>query len=182
MTRPREVELVYASNGKPALAQRPGAADWRFNVSHSGEMAVYAFSRGHEVGIDVEAIRQVPDADAIVSGFFSRREQEAYLALDPGEKMRGFFNCWTRKEAFVKALGGGLSHPLDGFDVSLAPREPARILRVGHMPGHEAGWCLDSFSPSPGFVAAVVAERHGPGFAAMNEQFSDFQRDRRTVP
>jgi 4'-phosphopantetheinyl transferase len=181
MTHPRKVELVCASNGKPSLAQSPGVADWRFNVSHSGEMAVYAFSVGQEVGIDVEAIRQVPDADAIVAGFFSRHEQAAYLALDPGEKMLGFFNCWTRKEAFVKALGDGLSHPLDGFDVSLAPREPARILRVGQMPGHEAGWRLDSFSPSPGFVAAVVAEHHGPAPVAMNDRFPDFQRDRRTV-
>ena len=159
MTRPEAVELVYAGNGKPALAQRSGETDWRFNVSHSDEMAVYAFCQGREVGIDIEAIRKVRDADAIVSHFFSRCEQEAYLALDPGEKMLGFFNCWTRKEAFVKALGHGLSHPLDCFDVSLAPGEPARILRVKNTSGCDSGWCLDSFCPSPGFVAAVVTER-----------------------
>ncbi len=84
-TRPEAVELVCGGHGKPALAQRSGDTDWRFNVSHRDEMAVYAFSQGREVGIDVEAIRNVRDADAIVSGFFSRCEQEAYLALDPGE-------------------------------------------------------------------------------------------------
>ena len=159
MTRPEAVELVYGTHGKPALARRSGSPDWRFNVSHCDETAVYAFSRGREVGIDIEAIRDVRDADTIASHFFSRSEQKAYLALDPGEKMLGFFNCWTRKEAFVKALGDGLSHPLDCFDVSLAPGEPAGILRVKNTPGRDSGWCLGSFTPSPGFVAAVVAER-----------------------
>jgi 4'-phosphopantetheinyl transferase len=163
MTQPEAVELVYGRNGKPALARRSGNMDWRFSVSHRDEMAVFAFSLGREVGIDIEAIRDVRDADAIVSGFFSRSEQEAYLALDPGEKMLGFFNCWTRKEAFLKALGQGLSHPLDCFDVSLAPGEPARILRVINTPGCDCGWCLESFCPSPGFVAAVVTERQGLG-------------------
>ena len=166
MTRPEAVELVYGGHGKPALAQRSDDTDWRFNVSHCDEMAVYAFSQGREVGIDIEAIREVHDADAIASHFFSRCEQETYLALDPGEKMLGFFNCWTRKEAFLKALGHGLSQPLDCFDVSLTPGEPARILRVKSTPGCDSGWCLDSFSPSPGFVAAVVAERRGLGVEA----------------
>ena len=166
MTRPEAVELVCGAHGKPALAPRSGGPDWRFNVSHCDEMAVYAFSRGREVGIDIEAIREVRDADAIVSHFFSRTEREAYLALDPGERMLGFFNCWTRKEAFLKALGHGLSHPLDCFDVSLAPGEPAGILRVKNTPGCDSGWCLNSFTPSPGFVAAVVAERRAPGVKA----------------
>lgn len=166
MTRPEAVELVYGGHGKPALAQRSNDTDWRFNVSHCDEMAVYAFSQGREVGIDIEAIREVRDADAIASHFFSRREQEAYLALDSGEKMLGFFNCWTRKEAFLKALGHGLSHPLDCFDVSLAPGEPAGILHVKNTPGCDSGWSLDSFTPSPGFVAAVVTERRALGVEA----------------
>jgi 4'-phosphopantetheinyl transferase len=166
MTRPEAVELVYGTHGKPALAQGSNDGDWRFSVSHCDEMAVYAFSQGREVGIDFEAVREVRDADAIVSQFFSRSEQAAYRALDPGEKMLGFFNCWTRKEAFLKALGLGLSHPLDCFDVSLAPGEPARILRVKNTPGCDSGWTLDSFTPSPGFVAAVVTERRAPGVEA----------------
>ena len=166
MTRPEAVELVYGGHGKPALARRSDGTDWRFSVSHCDEMAVYAFSQGREVGVDIEAIRNVCDADAIVSHFFSRCEQNAYLALDPGEKMLGFFNCWTRKEAFLKALGDGLSLPLDCFDVSLAPGEPARILRVKNTPGCDSGWCLNSFSFSPGFVAAVVAERRALGAEA----------------
>lgn len=166
MIRPEAVELVYGAHGKPALARPSNHMDWRFSVSHCDEVAVYAFSQGREVGIDIEAIREVGDADAIVSHFFSRREQEAYLALDPGEKMLGFFNCWTRKEAFLKALGHGLSDPLDCFDVSLAPGEPAKILRVKNTPGCDSGWRMDSFCPLPGFVAAVVTECRGPGLKA----------------
>ena len=159
--RPESVELVYGQRGKPALAQWFAGSGWRFNVSHSSEVAVYAFSRGREIGVDVEAVRALRDPDDIAACFFSRRENAAYRALDPRDRQTGFFNCWTRKEAFIKALGDGLCHPLDRFDVSLAPGEPARILRVEDTPGTECGWRLDSFSPAAGFVAAVVTQDDG---------------------
>lgn len=141
--RPEAVELVYGKNGKPGLAQRYADSGWRFNVSHCDDVAVYAFSRSSDVGIDVEAIRAVSEADAIAARFFSRREHEAYSALSPRDKPLGFLNCWTRKEAVVKALGDGLSMPLDELDVSRAP-----------------GWSLHSFSPLPGFIAALACH-HG---------------------
>lgn len=156
--RPESIELTYGVCGKPSLAQGFADSDLRFNVSHSDDIAVYAFSRGREIGIDVEAVRMIPDADDIAAQFFSDREKKDYLALDTCDKPLGFFNCWTRKEAFVKALGDGLIYPLDGFDVSLAPGEPARIIRVGRTPGNACGWRTESFSPVPGFVAAVVVE------------------------
>jgi 4'-phosphopantetheinyl transferase len=155
--RPESVELVYGAHGKPALAH-PGRNSLRFNLSHRDDLAVYALSSGREVGIDVEAIRPLADADAIAARFFSRREQVAYRALDPCDRPLGFFQCWTRKEAFIKALGAGLSHPLDSFDVSLARGAPAELLRVQPVPGDDRGWRLATFSPAPGFVAAVVAE------------------------
>jgi 4'-phosphopantetheinyl transferase len=156
--QPDAVDLIYGPRGKPALSRRFVNSDLRFNVSHSEDVAVYAFSRGREIGVDVEAVRELRDADDIAARFFSRRENEAYLALLPRDRPLGFFNCWTRKEAFIKALGGGLYYPLDCFDVSLAPDEPARILRVENTPGNECAWCMDNFSPAPGFVAAVVIE------------------------
>jgi 4'-phosphopantetheinyl transferase len=156
--RPESVELTYGVHGKPALARRYAGSDLRFNVSHSDDVAVYAFSSGREIGVDIEAVRPIPDADDIAAQFFSLRENEAYLALDPTDKPLGFFCCWTRKEAFIKAIGDGLYHPLDSFDVSLAPDEPAKILRVKDMLGSECGWYLNSFSPFPGLVAAVVTE------------------------
>jgi 4'-phosphopantetheinyl transferase len=158
--RPESVELTYGAHGKPALAHRFADSDLRFNVSHSGDVALYAFSFGREIGIDIEVVRPIPDADDIAARFFSRRENEAYRALDPSDKPLGFFYCWTRKEAFIKAIGDGLYHPLDSFDVSLAPGEPAEILRVKDAPGSECGWHLNSFSPLPGLIAAVVTENH----------------------
>jgi 4'-phosphopantetheinyl transferase len=155
--RPESVELVYGARGKPALAN-PGRNSLRFNLSHRDDLAVYALSSGCEVGIDVEAIRPLPDADAIAACLFSRREHAAYRALGPCDRPLGFFQCWTRKEAFIKALGAGLSHPLDSFDVSLGPGAPAELLRVQRVLGDDRGWRLASFSPAPGFVAAVVAE------------------------
>ena len=159
--RPESVELTYGAHGKPTVSRRFADADLRFNLSHSEDVAVYAFAPGREIGVDVEAVRVIPDADDIAACFFSRRENEAYFALDRRDRPLGFFNCWTRKEAFIKAIGDGLYHPLDCFDVSLAPAEPAKILRVEGKSGDHCGWCLDSFSPAPGFVAAVVTENPG---------------------
>jgi 4'-phosphopantetheinyl transferase len=156
---PEAVELTYGAYGKPAVAAGPADPDLRFNVSHCDDLAVYAFSYGVDIGVDVEAIRVIPDADRIAARFFSRRESETYRTLDACDKPVGFFNCWTRKEAFIKALGDGLRHRLDSFDVSLAPDEPAAILRVGAAAGDECGWRMESFAPAPGFVAAVVTER-----------------------
>lgn len=166
--RPESVELVYGAHGKPSFARRVGDPDLRFNVSHCEDIAVYAFARGCEIGIDVEMVRAIRDADDVAARFFSRRENEAYLALEPRDRPLGFYNCWTRKEAFVKAVGDGLSHPLDDFDVSLALEEPARILRVGSTQGERCGWRMDSFQPAAGHVAAVVTERFVGGDAACD--------------
>jgi 4'-phosphopantetheinyl transferase len=159
--RPESVELERGVRGKPALGRRFTASNLRFNVSHCDDIAVFALASGCEIGVDVEAVRAIRGADAIAARFFSRAEDEAYRALDPRDRPLGFFNCWTRKEAFIKALGDGLHHPLDHFDVSLAPGEPAKILRVENTPGDDCGWRMESFSPAPGFVAAVVTETLG---------------------
>lgn len=157
-TRPEAVKLRYGPHGKPALAREFCRGDLRFNLSHSGDVAVYAFARGREIGVDVEAVRVPPDGDDIAARFFSARENETYRGLDARDKPLGFFNCWTRKEAYIKALGDGLSHPLDSFDVSLAPGEPAQILRTGNSAGDDCGWRLFSFAPHPGCIGAVVIE------------------------
>ena len=113
---------------------------------------------GKEVGIDVEAVHLLADADAIASRFFSCLENIAYFALEPHHRTLGFFRCWTRNEALITAHGEGLTCRLDAFDVSIAPGEPAQIPQVGSIPGHLCGWALESFSPAPGFVATVVAQ------------------------
>jgi 4'-phosphopantetheinyl transferase len=155
-TQPEAVEFVYGAHGKPSLAQQCAESDLHFNVSHSDDVAAYAFSTEREVGIDIESIRMIRDAKEIAARFFSPSENDAYLALDPNERPVGFFNCWTRKEAFIKALGDGLCHPLDSFDVSLTPGKPAKILRVEDTSGEDCGWTLHSFLPGPGLIGAVV--------------------------
>lgn len=160
---PESVAFAYGPRGKPGLAARFASADLRFNLSHSGGFAVYAFACGREVGVDVESVRELRDADQVAARFFSRRENMAYLSLDPRDRPQGFFNCWTRKEAFIKALGDGLHHPLGHFDVSLAPGMPARILRVGDTPGDACGWSLENLVAGHGLAAAVVVETRGSG-------------------
>ena len=155
---PESVELAYGARGKPCLANPRRDRDLRFNLSRCHDVAVYVFSFGRDVGIDVEAVRIIRDADAIAARWFSRAEHAAYQALDARQKPLGFFNCWTRKEAFVKALGEGLFHPLDRFDVSLAPGAPAELFRIERTARDDRTWHMESFSPAPGFVAAVVAE------------------------
>lgn len=154
--RSDSVPLTTGVHGKPALAPGLANSELRFNVSHCDDLAVYAFASEREIGVDVELVRDVPDTDGIAARFFSPRERETYRALAPEDRTVGFFNCWTRKEAFIKAVGDGLAYPLDRFDVSLTPDEPAAILRVEEVPGDRCGWRMRGFVPVPGFVAAVV--------------------------
>lgn len=157
--RSTDIDLVYGALGKPALSRRFAGTDLRFNISHSEEVALYAFTRDCEIGVDVEVIRELHEADDVVQRFFSPGEQDAYRSLTPRDRPLGFFNCWTRKEAFIKALGDGLQYPLDAFDVSLIPGEPARILRVGAISGEACGWVVHHLAIGPGIVGAVVTQK-----------------------
>ena len=108
------------------------------------------------IGVDVEQILAKKDLDAIAKRFFSVKEQKQYAQLPPEQKPAGFYNCWTRKEAFVKALGDGLAYPLVHFDVSLTPNSPARLERIGDDPAEVFQWSLHGFYPEPGYVGAVA--------------------------
>lgn len=155
---PAWVAFQYGAQRKPALAPDHGRPALRFNLSHAGELAVFAFAHGHEVGVDVERADRAVDAERLAAGFFSAQEVAAMRALAPDQRRLGFLNGWTRKEAFVKALGSGLRYPLDSFDVSLAPEEPARILRLNPSHGDPANWHMESFSPASEFVASLVVD------------------------
>jgi 4'-phosphopantetheinyl transferase len=150
------IKFAYGPYGKPSLAPPFDASGLRFNLAHSDELAVVALCRHGEVGVDVEAVRALHDEAELVRSCFSQREQEEYRSVDAASRTAAFFSGWTRKEAFIKGLGKGLSQPLDSFDVSLAPQTPPQIRRVENLRGEECGWCLASFTPAPGFVAAVV--------------------------
>lgn len=160
-TDPRSVAFRYESHGKPVLGDAFAAHGIRFNVSHSGEMALYAFARGRELGVDVEEVRRMEDGLDIAERFFSEAEVAAFRALPEEIRDDAFFNCWTRKEAYIKAVGEGLSFPLHVFDVSLAPGEPARLL-ASRDPQQAERWSLRGLpDPAPGYRAAIVVEGEG---------------------
>jgi 4'-phosphopantetheinyl transferase len=150
---PAKIQIAYGSKGKPRLAE-PGVAT--FNVSHSGGMAVFAFAAGCEIGVDVEEIRPLPDMLDIAQRFFCPAETAELISVSGNQRERAFFHCWTRKEAYIKALGEGLSVPLDDFQVTLRPGEPASII---HLAGDvDAGrtWRLYDLELSPGYVGALA--------------------------
>lgn len=157
---PRRVEFRYGSHGKPELGGALAGSDLRFNVSHSGELALYAVSRGRELGVDIELVHPMDDGMEIAERFFSAAENVVFRSLAASAREEAFFNCWTRKEAYIKAVGEGLSFPLHAFDVSLAPGEPARLLGA-RDPEQAARWTLRELDPAPGYKAALVAEGDG---------------------
>lgn len=151
--RPVSLVFEYGAHEKPHLRGKPL---W-FNVAHSGPVALFAFTAAAEVGIDVE----LDDADfareRIAERFFSPAEVRALRSLPPAQQPRAFLTCWTRKEAFIKARGDGLSLALDSFDVSLRPGAPAALLRFGWGNDDPGQWCLRDLSdPEAGYVAAVA--------------------------
>lgn len=119
-TQPADVRFCYGPQGKPALGGEHRESSLRFNASHSGELALYGFMHDCEVGVDVELIKDDFATEEIAERFFSAGEIKALSALPVPERPAAFFETWTRKEAYIKAIGSGLSHPLDQFDVTEA--------------------------------------------------------------
>lgn len=153
---PAIVAIEVSAHDKPALGSAHRDAGLAFNLSHSGTLAAYAFTRRRTIGIDIEELRDIPDAERLAVRFFSEIENDAFRAINADERNRAFLACWTRKEAFVKAIGEGLSHPLSSFDVTISPDGPARLTRVGTTVGDNLGWSMSSFQPRPGYIGAVV--------------------------
>lgn len=155
---PERVRLRATARGKPGLAEGHEEGGLRFNLSHSGGYALVGVARGQEIGVDLERVRPVPEADQIVQRFFSQQENAAYFALPPDKRPEAFFACWTRKEACLKATGEGFFLPPDRFDVAFDPDAPARLLRIDGDPERAARWSLQALTPVDGYAAAVAVE------------------------
>lgn len=147
------IRFRYGKRGKPELA----GGEIQFNVSHSEDLALLAFSLKKRLGIDLEHLHPVPELEHIAQSHFSPAEQEVMARMPSDLKQVAFFNCWTRKEAFIKALGDGFYFSLEKFDVTLAPDEPPRIVSILGRPEHAAEWSLYHLNPRPGFVGALAA-------------------------
>lgn len=153
-TKPEAIRISYGAYGKPALSGEHEDSRLRFNMSHSHEVALFAFAEDREIGVDVEHIRSDFASEEVARRFFSRREVETFNALPQHDQVTGFFKCWTRKEAFIKVIGRGMSQPLDKFDVTL--EQPAALLWVS---GDDASrWSLYDLEVGGDYAGALAVE------------------------
>jgi 4'-phosphopantetheinyl transferase len=158
--QPETIHFRYSAAGKPELTDLE-ANQVHFNVTHSGDWAKIAICEGLPVGIDVERIRPDFATMAIAERFFSIAERIALRSVPEDLRPISFFRCWTRKEAFIKAVGTGIAFPLDDFDVALAPNAPAALLSIRGNIAEAQRWSMRDLPADPGFVAALaIAERN----------------------
>ena len=150
---PSELQFGYQARGKPFLANPSADQPLNFNVAHSRNIALLAFTAGPSVGVDVEFIRTDIASEEIAARYFAPQEVAELHALPAGQRPIAFFLGWTRKEAYVKALGDGLQIPLASFCVSLTPSQPATLESAD-----SSRWTLQNLSPGPGYAGALIAE------------------------
>jgi 4'-phosphopantetheinyl transferase len=151
---PARLAFSYGEFGKPQLAAPAAAHSLHFNLAHSDSISVYATAK-HELGVDVERLRAMDDAEQVAWRFFSAREKRCLRALPAEQRREAFFHCWTRKEAYLKAIGSGLDDCLDQIEVSLAPGEAAALLGV---PDDSQPWLLHALVPAAEFVGALAIQ------------------------
>jgi 4'-phosphopantetheinyl transferase len=154
---PWDVLLDGNQYGKPMLAGEL-AKQLQFNLSFSNNMALFAFSRHRSIGVDIENIDDRVIDEYVAQRHFSSNEIATFIALPRKQQVEAFYNCWTRKESWIKARGLGLSIPLDSFEVSLAPGDPARLIATGTDTNQLNNWTMYSLTPAPGYTAAVAAQ------------------------
>jgi 4'-phosphopantetheinyl transferase len=152
---PGKLTFIYSPKNKPGLGGAHANDGLSFNISHSGDIALIGCTRDRRIGVDVELIRNDFDTAAIAARFFSAAEQNQLAALPPEHRHEAFFRCWTRKEAYIKATGEGLSLPLDQFDVSLAPHDQNALLATRPDELESNQWSLRDLVVAPGYAAAL---------------------------
>ena len=145
----------YGPRGKPFLPGEPGLG---CNLSNSEDLALVGFLRDREIGVDIEFQKEMDDLESIATRFFSPSEVQALAAVSRERKKEAFFNCWTRKEAYLKAVGEGLAAPLNSFDVTLTPGEPPRMLTLEGSAERATPWFFHHFLPAPQFIGALAIE------------------------
>src|SRR3974390_1917941 len=153
---PTDLQLQYTQFGRPKLAGLHADAGVDFNVSHSDRVILWGFARRRRLGVDVERSRRDFNTLEIAERFFSAAERKTLRSLPAEQRHDAFFRCWTRKESFIKALGEGLSHPLDQFDVTLAPDEPAVLLATRPDASDVNKWMLWDIHLSDDYAAALA--------------------------
>lgn len=153
-SQPETLRFEYGVYGKPALSSEHTL---RFNLSHSNEVALLAVSLDAEIGVDVEHIRADFASEDIARRYFSRAEVEVFNALPAEDRVAAFFRCWTRKEAYIKAIGKGFSQALSAFDVTLAPGMAPALLRAED--DDASRWWMSDIEVGEGYAGALIVER-----------------------
>lgn len=157
-TPPTEINFSYNEYGKPFMAEEVGDRPLRFNLSHSCGLGLYAIVVNRDVGVDVEFVRNDLAYMEIVECFFSHKESKILRELPKEQQLIAFYNCWTRKEAFIKALGKGLSYPLDQFSVAAAPEKPVHLLDMEIKSVEGLRFSLVELFPGNSYIAAMAVE------------------------
>jgi 4'-phosphopantetheinyl transferase len=150
---PAALKFTTSQKGKPRLQ---GARPPWFNLSHSDGIALIGVTAACEIGIDIETIKPLPDMIDVAKRFFCSEEAEDLMSIQPEDRCKAFYTCWTRKEAYVKATGGGLQTRLDDFRVSLRPSERARLLHIGGSATRAAQWTLHSIDSLESSIGALA--------------------------
>ena len=158
---PHDLTFAVEGNGKPVLVLESDSIPLRFNLSHSHNAALIAVTRDRTVGIDIEHTRTKIDCAEIAARFFAAEEIAKLKKLSRKAQRQAFFACWTRKEAYIKAKGGGLSIPLQDFAVSLAPHEKPALSWHRTEPQETSRWRFENIDILPGYAAAVAVEGDG---------------------
>lgn len=160
-TEPDRLDFCYNNHGKPCLSDRFFKDQVQFNLAHSDDLAICAFAKGRNVGIDLEHVHNIPDVEELAASFFPKQESKRLQMLPSDQKTRAFFRCWTRREAYGKAKGTGLIKESNQCEALLAPEEfPCLLGKTGNGKS-DRRWSAISFTPAPEYTAALVVEGHG---------------------
>lgn len=159
---PEQLKFAYNEQGKPSLDFPPTAPPLHFNLSHSGQVMLVAVTLTHPPGVDVEAERPMPDAYKLARRFFAPAEAQRVKETPPPHQPRTFFQHWVQKEAFIKAIGQGLSFPTTQFEVLIAPDAPPRLSSIKGETAAAIGWSLAELHPAPGYIGGLAVKMAQP--------------------
>jgi 4'-phosphopantetheinyl transferase len=152
----QSLSFAQGDKGKPYLVAPANRFNLWFNLSHSGDLVIAGLARDVEIGVDVEKLRDMPSALELAERFFTRSEHSRLLALPEAARSEAFLRCWTYKEAYLKAVGTGISEDLDGVEATMNPDERPQLISIGGDRSQAQAWSLLTCEPCPGYAAAVV--------------------------
>lgn len=159
---PNKIEFEYSDRGKPRLAASMGNSSIQFNVSHSLEYALYGFTNNHLIGVDLEFLREMRDATELAERFFTHQEFQLIANLTHEEQQKAFFQLLTAKEAYLKAIGTGLSNSLTDIEITFDCAEKPKLLSVGENIATVGNWSMYHFVPAANYIAAIIVNTQIP--------------------